>query len=157
MNKEKKLKQAQEHREKADRIEELKEELRDADSIAEDVPALSELFHRVRTSKRDSRDGKYKAVLNYKNDGWTCEKVAFQPSGGRLKHPDADLVLAMKPFPFMEVKEFSQHMASSCNWAARNERQTAGSIEHDVEMYEQQQKVNKKIREKQEEGMYGPE
>jgi len=76
----------------ADAKESLADRLRNADSIAEDVPALADLFHEVRTSSRKARNGRYVALLDYDADEetWTCRSVAHLEQGTHYMDTGAD-------------------------------------------------------------------
>jgi len=118
-----------EKRELADNLDALADAVVDADSIADDAPVLSELFHAARTSRRDGHEGRYVALLTHHDDGWTCDSVAFLGSGTHYRDPNADAVLSFKPFPFLSVDEFGEHMAADLRRDARAARQNASQIE----------------------------
>lgn len=111
----------------ADALERLAARLRDADSIADDVPVLSELYHKVRTSGRSSRDGRFVALLDYEHDTreWSCRSVAFLEGGTHYRDPAGDVVVAFSPFPFLPVGQFAEHVASDLERDARAARQNA--------------------------------
>ena len=120
---------AEEYREEADALDALAEKLSDADSIAEDCPALSELFHAVRTSNRRARDGRHVALLEYDGDEWTCRTVSFLESGTHYRDTGADLSLSYKPYPLLSVEEFAEQVAASIRRDARAARQSASEVE----------------------------
>lgn len=120
---------AEEYRATADAIESLAGSLRDADSIAEDVPVLSELYHKVRTSKRRSRDGRYVALLSHEDGEWECSSVAFLETGTHYRDPNADVVVSFKPYAFLGVSEFAEHVAGDLERDARSARQNASVVE----------------------------
>lgn len=125
----------------ADAIDELANRLRGADSVAQDCPVLSELFHEVRTSRRHSREGKYVALLDYsEGDGWDCRSVSFLASGTYYRDSGAELSVSFKPMTFLSVDEFAQHTAASLKRDARANRQTAGNIRESKKMKQQMQK-----------------
>ena len=112
----------------ADAMDSLANSLKDADSIKDDVPVLSELFHKARTSKRDARDGRYVALLDYELEtGWSCRSVAFMQSGSHYRDTGADMALSFKPYPFLSVSEFAKHIRASIQRDARSARQSAGA------------------------------
>jgi hypothetical protein len=100
-----------------------------ADSIAEDAPVLSELFHEVRTSSRSERQGRYVALFDHGADGWECRSVAFLESGTHYGDTGADLTLSMKPRPFICVDEFGEQMAASIRHSAEGAARNAENIE----------------------------
>ena len=111
----------------ADALESLASDLRDADSIADDVPVLSELFHEVRTTRRKSRDGRFVALLDYDFDAdeWSCRSVAFLESGTHYRDTGADASVSFSPFAFLPVDQFAEHVASDLERDARAARQNA--------------------------------
>lgn len=109
----------------ADALDELAERLRGADSISSDVPELSKLYHEVRTSGRNSRDGRFVALLDHDEDGWTCRSIAFLETGTHYRDPNADALVSFSPFPFLSVDEFGEHVASDLERDARAARQNA--------------------------------
>jgi hypothetical protein len=111
----------------ADALEELATELRNADSIADDVPVLSELFHIARTSSRRPREGKYVALLDYdtETDQWSCRSVSFLQNGTHYRDTGADKKARAKPRPFYSVDEFGQNQAATFENQARRLRQNA--------------------------------
>lgn len=111
----------------ADAIDALAADARDADSIATDAAALCELFHKARTSSRRSRDGRYVALLDYDADAdaWDCSSVSFLESGTHYRDPNADAVVSFKPFPFIGVDQFGDHVASGLERKAKSARQNA--------------------------------
>ena len=118
----------------ADALDALADDLRAADSIADDAPPLSDLYHEVRTGGRRARDGRYVALLDHDPaDGWTCGSVAFLESGTHYRDPDADAVISHKPFPFREVDAFGQTVAADLERQAREARQRAGLHRKDAE------------------------
>lgn len=123
--------EAEEYKATADAIEQLADSLAGADSIAEDCPVLSELFHAVRTSSRKSRSGRYVALLDLDLEAgeWSCRSVAFLESGSHYRDTGADLSIGFKPYPFISVDEFAEHVSESIRRDARAERQTAGDLE----------------------------
>jgi len=121
--------EADEYRSKADALESLADELKGADSIAEDAPVLSELFHEVRTGGRSSHDGKYVALLDRDGDGWECRSVAFLESGTHYRDTGADLKVSCSPTAFMPVDHFAEAKARSIRRSAEAARQNAASLE----------------------------
>lgn len=119
----------QKHNE-ADRIDELADRLLSADSIAEDVPVLSELFHEARTSRRRARDGRYVALLDFDADAdeWTCRSVSFLENGTHYRDTGADASVSFKPSPFLSVSEFGEQVGRSLQRDARAARQTASQL-----------------------------
>ena len=111
----------------ADAMDALAADVRAAGSIAADAPALCELFHEVRTSSRSERDGRYVALLDYDGDAdaWACSSVAFLESGVHYRDPDADAVVSFKPFPFIGVDQFGEHVAADLERKAVGARQNA--------------------------------
>ena len=110
----------------ADALEQLAEQAYDADSVANDVPVLSDLFHEIRTSNRKGRDGRYVALLNWDADnGWSCKSVEFLRRGSHYQNAKADASLSFKPYPFLSVNEFTQQIAQTLENNARLERQNA--------------------------------
>jgi len=110
----------------ADALEQLAEQAHDAESVADDVSVLSELFHEARTSNRKSRDGRYVALLNWDADnGWSCKSVAFLQRGTHYKNTNADASLSYNPHPFLSVDEFTQQIARTLENDARRARQNA--------------------------------
>ena len=110
----------------ADAMDALAEDLRAADSIADDTPALSELFHAVRTSSRRDRTGRYVALLDHDpEDGWVCTDVSWLQSGTHYRNPSADEVTAHGPYPFLDVDQFGEKIAADLERDARAARQNA--------------------------------
>ena len=111
----------------ADAMDALAADVRAAESIAADAPAVCELFHEVRTSSRRSRDGRYVALLDYdaEADAWDCSSVSFLESGTHYRDPNADAVVSFKPFPFIGVDQFGDHVASDLERKAVGARQNA--------------------------------
>lgn len=111
----------------ADAMDSLAADARGADSIASDAPALSELFHKVRTSSRRSRDGRYVALLNYdaEADAWDCSSVAFLETGTHYRNPNADTSISFGPHPFIGVDQFGEVVASDLERNADAARQNA--------------------------------
>jgi hypothetical protein len=120
---------AAEYREQADALESLADDLKGADSIAEDVPVLSELFHEVRTGGRSSRDGRYVALLDRDGDKWECQSVAFLESGTHYRDTGADAKLSFAPYPFLSVDTFADAIASDLRRSAKSARQNAANVE----------------------------
>jgi hypothetical protein len=120
---------AAEYREEADALESLADDLMGAESIAEDVPVLSELFHEARTSRRSGYDGKYVALLDRDGDEWTCRSVAFLESGTHYRDTGADLKVSCSPSAFMSVDRFAESKARSIRRSAESARQNAVSLE----------------------------
>jgi len=104
-----------------------------ADSIADDAPALSELFHEVRTSRRRSRDGRHVALLDYDHDAgsWSCRSVAFLETGTHYRNTGADLVLSHKPRPLMSVDKFCEYLSADIERSARATEQNAWNYRKD--------------------------
>lgn len=111
----------------ADALDDLATELRDAESIAEDVPVLSDLFHKARTSKNRSRDGKYVALLDFDHESgdWSCRTVSWLQQGAHYRDTGADTLVSFSPYPFLEVDEFADHVAASLERDAQAARQNA--------------------------------
>jgi len=110
----------------ADAMDALAEDLRAADSIADDTPALSGLFHAVRTSSRRAHDGRYVALLDHDpEDGWVCADVSWLESGTHYLDPNADEVIAHRPYPFLGVDQFGEKIAADLEHDARAARQNA--------------------------------
>jgi hypothetical protein len=123
-----------EERQLADALDDLAARLDGAESIAEECPVLSELFHEARTSGRNPRDGRFVALFDYdEDDGWTCRSVSFLQSGTHYRDHGADLSLSNKPFAWMPVKTFREAQASEIRRQAQARRQTASGIEAQAE------------------------
>lgn len=120
---------AAEYREQADALESLADDLKGADSIAEDVPVLSELFHEVRTGGRSPHDGRYVELLDREGDEWECRSVAFLESGTHYRDTGADAKLAFTSYPFLSVDLFAEKIADDLRRSAKSARQNAASIE----------------------------
>lgn len=128
-----------EKREIADALDSLAADLRGADSIADDAPALSELFHEVRTSRRKTRDGRYVALLDYDRDAgvWSCRSVAFLETGTHYRDTGADAVVSHNPFPLREAERFGEVVANALERDAHAARQSAESIAEQSEREQQ--------------------
>jgi hypothetical protein len=137
--------EVEQKKQKADSLENLAERLRDAESIAEDVPVLSELFHEVRTSNRRARDGRHVALFDYdsESDSWECRSVKFLESGTHYRDTGADLSLSHKPFAFLSVKHFSQYMANSIDRSVRDIRQNASQLEQHIETQKRREEIER--------------
>lgn len=111
----------------AEAQENLANRLRNAESIAEDVPELSTLFHKVRTSKRRARDGRFVALMDYdiEKGEWSCRNVSFLQQGTHYRDTGADAILPYKPFPLLSVDEFSKMMAANLERKAQAKRENA--------------------------------
>jgi hypothetical protein len=120
---------AAEYREQADALESLADDLKGADSIAEDVPVLSELFHEVRTGGRSPHDGQYVALLDRDGDEWECRSVAFLETGTHYRDTGADAKLSFGSYPFLSVDAFADAIASDLWRAAKSARQSAAHVE----------------------------
>lgn len=132
---------ADDYRTLADALEDLAAQLRDADSIADDVPVLSEMYHTIRTSSRNARDGRYVALLDYDPDGggWSCRSVTWLETGAHYRDPSGDALVSFKPWPFCEVDRFAEAVANGLKRDAKAARQSAGNIEHYEEMRDARQ------------------
>ena len=132
---------AEDYRTLADGLEDLADRLYQADSIADDAPPLSELYHEIRTSGRRARDGRYVALLDYDPDGggWSCRSVAWLETGAHYRDPPGDALVSFNPFPFCEVERFGEHVAARLKRDARAARQSAGNIERHEEMRDARQ------------------
>jgi len=123
---------AAEKRAEAEQIEELADRLRDADSIADEVPVFAELFIKARTSQRNPRDGRFVAQLSHDDvDGWESRSVAFLGNGTRYGQTPADVIVSHKPTPFLTVEAFSRRVADQLDEKAQAARKTAEQIEYD--------------------------
>ena len=89
----------------ADDIARLKEKLRNADSIADDCPELSEYFHKART-KSKPYTGRYVAGLVLDDDEWKCRSIDYIESGTHIHGNKNDVTLHCQPYPFMETETF---------------------------------------------------
>lgn len=135
---------AADYHELADAMEALANQLRDADSIANDCPVLSELFHTVRTSPYKSRRGSHVALLDYDPDeGWSCRSVSFLEQGTHYRDTGADLSVSFQPYPFISVDEFGMHISDTIKRDARATRQTAGNLEAAKRVEEQQKEYRR--------------
>ena len=106
---------------KKEAIGELKDRLQNADSIAEDVPVLSELFHEARTAgRRQTRGhgGRFVALLDYDGE-WTCRHVNYLQGGTHYRGTGADLKLSCRPYPFMEIDMFKEWVGWKLREASR--------------------------------------
>lgn len=110
----------------ANELDELANDCLAADSIADDVPVLSELFHTVRTGGRDARDGRYVALFDYDGE-WSCRSVSFLQSGTHYRNTGADLELSFKPYPFCSVKMFRESIGNELHRKAMAARQSASN------------------------------
>jgi hypothetical protein len=121
----------EQYRAEADAMEQLANDVISADSIAEEVPVLSELFHSVRTSPRSSRDGRYVALLDWdESEGWTCRSVQFLDGGAHLRPENgATVTVAVSPRPFLSVDVFADVVSSRLRQQEEGARQNAASIE----------------------------
>lgn len=119
----------------ADALEQLASRLRDADSIADDVPVLSRLFHKVRTSGRSGHDGRFVALLDYNADAgeWSCRSVTWLESGTHYRDTGAEATVSYSPQPLLSVDEFSQHVASGLERDATRRRQNAWNYRKEAE------------------------
>jgi len=119
---------------KADALDNLAGRVRTADSIADDVPELAELFHTVRTSSRKSREGRYVALLDYDHeaDEWSCRNVSWLQQGTHYRDTGAEASLSYKPFPFLSLDEFSRQIAASLERDADATRQNAYNYRKDT-------------------------
>jgi hypothetical protein len=111
----------------ADELDNLREKLKDVDSIVDEAPVFSTFFHAIRTSKRDGRDGRYVALFDYddKDNTFTCRSVSFLQNGTHYRDTGCDLKLSYSPYPFLSVDEFAQHMRGNLERQARKIRQNA--------------------------------
>jgi len=111
----------------ADGYEDLAKSLRDAESIAKDVPVLSELFHKARTTHKNPRDGRFVALLDYDVDNgeWSCRNVSWLQSGTHYRDTGADAVLSFSPYPFCPVDRFTEEFADTLGMNAKEQRQNA--------------------------------
>lgn len=116
-------------RERADALDSLADRLDEAESIAADVPVLSELFHEVRTSGRNPRDGRFVALLDLDGDGWTCRSVAFLQRGTHYRDTGADATLTHSPYPFVTVDQFADLIGHKLRADADIARQRAAEID----------------------------
>jgi len=127
-----------EKREQADQLTELADRLRQAESIAADVPVLSTLFHEARTSRRKSREGRFFALYDYDaEDGWTERQVTFLQQGTHLREHGADLALSQSPQRFMDTKTFKQRQKEAIDRKVQALRQDIGQIEEHISRIEQ--------------------
>jgi len=120
-----------EKRQLADAVDRLKEQLQNADSIANGCPLFSEFFHRVRTSSYDGRNWRYVALYDYdpEADKWTHRSTHRLQKGTHLKDTGADLCLSMSPKPFLSVSSFSEIVRGKLSRDARASRQNASNID----------------------------
>jgi len=111
----------------ADAYEDLADSLRNAESIADDVPVLSELFHKARTTHKNPRDGRFVALLDYDADAdeWTCRNVSWLQQGTHYHDTGADAVLGFSPYPFCSVDRFAEEFADTLRMDAKEQRQNA--------------------------------
>ena len=118
---------------KADAIESLASRVRQADSVAEEVPELAELFHSARTSSRNSRQGRYVALLDYdfEADEWSCRNVSWLQQGTHYRDTGAEAAVSYSPRPFLSVEEFGRQIAASLNQDADATRQNAYNYRKD--------------------------
>lgn len=121
-------------RQQANALRSLAADLRDADSIAEDVPALAELFHEVRTSSRRARDGRYVGLfdLDRETGEWSCRSVAFLESGTHYRDTGADAIVAHNPWPFCTVDTFGERVAPDLERKATAAEQNAIEMERSL-------------------------
>jgi hypothetical protein len=119
------------YEQQADALEKLRLRVDDADSIADDVPVLSSLFHKARTSGRSGRDGRYVAVYDYDADTeeWHCRFVSWLENGMHYRDLDADLVLYQRPAIMMGVDEFRKHKRAEIKRRERSARQNAANMQ----------------------------
>jgi hypothetical protein len=117
----------------ADAMDELAGRVRQADSIADEVPELAELFHNARTSSRKSRQGRFIALLDYDFDAeeWSCRNVSFLQQGTHYRDTGAEASVSQKPFPFLSVEEFGRQVAASLERNAKATRQNAYNYRKD--------------------------
>jgi len=111
----------------ADAYEELADSLSNAESIADDVPVLSELFHEARTTHKKPRDGRFVALLDYDVDGdeWTCRNVSWLQQGTHYRDTGADAVLGFSPYPFCSTDRFAEEFVNRLRMMARDQRHKA--------------------------------
>lgn len=114
--------------EEAQAIEALRNRVRAAGSIAQDVPVLSELFHEARTSSHKRGDGSYVALLDREESGWTCRTVRYLESGASFRDTGADLKVRVSPMRFMATPEFSRRVCETLDRQARAARQNMGQL-----------------------------
>lgn len=130
---------AKRYLDEANNLSDLRDKLRDAESIAEDVPALADLFNKVRTSGRNGRNGRYVALLDYdEQDGWDCRNVAFLQRGTHYREHGAYLAVSYKPYPFISVEKFREDMAEKISQRVQAARQNAGQFEYNAQISEMQ-------------------
>jgi hypothetical protein len=122
-------KTADDYHELADGMEALATQLTDTNSISDAAPVLTELFHEARTSNRRARDGRYVALFDYDGGEWSCRSVAFLETGTHYRDTNADMTLSFKPWPFLSVDEFTEHIRAEILRQAQATRQTATGIE----------------------------
>lgn len=102
-------------------IQELRNRLQNADSIAEDAPVLSELFHEARTaSTRQVREygGSFVALLDYDGE-WTCRSVRYLEGGKHYRDTGADLKLSCQAYPLMDTDMFKDRVGWQLGEASR--------------------------------------
>lgn len=116
-----------------DGLESLREQLKGASSIADDVPALSELFHKARTSRRNAREGRYVGLYDYDTDTdtWACRSVAFLESGTHYRDTGADLTLVQKPYAFLSVEQFAEDKYHTIGRTVAEQKQHITQAEYD--------------------------
>lgn len=119
----------QEYRDEAEALRKLAEDLSSADSIAEDVPVLSELFHEARTSRRKARDGRYVALLDRNGMEWTCRSVSFLERGTHYMDTGADLSISHKPQPFLSADDFAEDKRWGLEMKIEAAEQNAADLE----------------------------
>lgn len=118
-------------RETADAVDRLADRLAGADSIADDCPVLSDLYHEARTSGRDPYEGRFVELLDYDReaDEWTSRGPNWLQSGTHYRDTGADLTLSNKPHPFLDVSTFAQAKRARLNRVAQTMRQNADEAE----------------------------
>jgi len=103
-------------------IDDLKHRLQESDSIADDCPVLSELFHEARTASIGhcrGHGGSFVALLDYDDDEWSCRSVRYLEGGTHYRDTGADLKLSCSPYPFMDTDMFKDRVVWQLREASR--------------------------------------
>lgn len=126
------LDSVKEDRERAAALEELAERLSSAESIADDVPLLSGLFHQARTSggRRVREGGSWVLLVDYDGYEFSPRSLHWLEQGTHLRDTGADAKIKASPHPFQSVDEFKGVTKQQIERKARAIRQNAQEKQH---------------------------
>lgn len=141
------LDSVQRDRRVADALDELAGRLGSADSIAEDVPLLSELYHEARTTggRRLREGGKWTLLVDFDDETGDlgARSLHFLEQGAHLRDTGADAKVSASPQPFQSVDEFIGVTKHQIERTARSMRQNATERQH---AHEEKQRLQQRDR-----------